>query len=513
MSDSKKHRTGFEMNLGSSESVETFASNKGHQPVAASNDPLCMAILGDFSGRDNTMSYEPETINKRRMIAIDRDNIEDVLASFDINLQLWLEEASDEPINIPIKKMDDFHPDQLYQNVDVFAQLRTLRNRLKNNKTFAAAAKELQSWRMDEGLQAESKPDKPATDLDSTLSSGGLLESMFDASQQAQSGSDTAPGSAMVDNLVKQIVAPYVEPKTDPRQAEMLEAVDRAVSSHMQFILHHPDFQAMEAAWLSLDFLVSRVETGQKMKLYLLDVAKHELEVDLSNDDLTKTALYKKFCDPAPGDVPWGLLLGNYRFTDRVEEIMTLLQIGAVGRKAQAPFMTAANETLIGCESFAVTPDVEDWQYRLQPEVATAWSLLRDADEADYLAMVVPGFLLRAPYGQKSKPIEAFAFEEMPEVHCHSCYLWGNGAFIKAEQMARAFIQDGWDMNPADARQIDRLPLHYYKDEGETIAKPCAEIQLTEQGGRRILQQGLIPLWSVKNTDSIRSSDFNSLAI
>ena len=514
MSDNKKYRTGFEMNLENSQQKTGSLAHEGdNKPMASNTDPLCIAVLGDFSGRDNKQRYEPETISKRRLIAVDRDNIEDVLASFDIKLQLWLEEDSDEPIDIPIKELDDFHPDQLYQNVEVFSQLRALRNRLKNNKTFAEAAKELQVWHTGGDKAADSRPAQQAQELDDALSPENLLESMFEASHDMQSSSGTASGSAMVDNLVKKIVAPYVEAKTDPRQEDMIAAVDQAISAHMQFILHHPDFQAMEAAWRSLDFLVSRVETGQRVKLYILDVAKHELEVDLSEDNVTQTALYKKFCDPAPGDVSWGLLLGNYCFTDRVEEIMTLLQIGAVARKAQAPFMTAANETLIGCESFAITPDVDDWHYQMQPEVESAWSLLRESDEADYLAMVVPGFLLRAPYGKKSKPIEAFAFEEMPEVPCHSCYLWGNGAFIKAEQMARAFIKDGWDMNPAHASQIDRLPLHYYKDEGETTAKPCAEVQLTEQGGRRILQQGLIPLWSVKNSDRIRSSDFNSLAV
>jgi len=506
----KKNRMGFEMNLGEPQQKAKLPEPGQDSKAGILNkDPLCIAILGDFSGRDNKLQYKPETISKRKMFAVDRDNLEEVMAGFEINLQIWLEENSEEPIDIPLKALDDFHPDQLYQNVEVFSQLRALRNRLKNNKTFAEAARELQAWDTD----PESNVDSPASDMDSSSSSEGLLESMLAASQGMPSDSASSSSSAMVDNLVKQIVAPYVEPKADPRQEELIEAVDQAVSAHMQFILHHPDFQAMEAAWRSLDFLLGRAETGQKVKVFILDVAKHELEVDLSEDNVTQTALYRKFCDPAPGDMPWGLLLGNYGFTDRVEEIMTLLQIGAVARKAQAPFITAGNETLVGCESFAVTPDVEDWHYKLKPEVETAWSLLRKSDEADFLSMVVPGFLLRVPYGKKSKPIESFSFEEMPIVPCHSCYLWGNGAFVKVEQMVRAFLKDGWDMEPAAASQLESLPLHYYKIEGETIAKPCAEIQLTEQGGRRILQQGLIPLWSVKNSDSIRSSDFNSLAV
>ncbi|MDH5446310.1 MAG: type VI secretion system contractile sheath large subunit [Gammaproteobacteria bacterium] len=510
MSDSRKYRTGFEMNIhqAGKDKAANHEINDRQEIQGASDDPFFIAILGDFSGRDNSQNYDVNGIAKRRFIEIDRDNLDEVLAGFDINLQLWLDDDAEEPIEIPIRELDDFHPDQLFENVEIFAQLRSLHRRLKNNKTFAEAAAELQQW---SGF--ETKDTKKGSEVSSDVSSINILDSILATSQENPHSQNRDTGSELVDKLLKQIVAPYIEPRSDPRQDEMVAAVEQAIAAHMQFILHHPDFQAMEASWRSLAFMIRRIETGRKLKLFILDAASHEIEVDLSDDNITQTGLYRRFCDPAPGDVPWGLIVGNYQYTDRVEDIMTLLQMGAVARKARALFITGARETLVGCESFAVTPDVDDWNYQLEPEVQTAWSLLRDSDEAEYLSMVVPGFLLRVPYGQKSKPIESFAFEEMPEVHCHSCYLWGNGAFIKAEQLARAFSHSGWDMNPADAHQIERLPLHFYIEEGEQTAKPCAEVQLTEQGGRRVLQQGLIPLWSVKNKDSIRSGDFHSLAV
>lgn len=475
---------------------------QGHLP---DTDPFCIAVLGDFSGRENSQRYETDNIRQRRFINIDRDNLDDVLAGFKIRLQLWLDDDAEEPIEVPINELDDFHPDQLFQNIEIFSQLRSLQTRLKNNKTFTDAARELQACLGE--TEPEDKQDKQPTAK--TGQTDDLLNSVLASSQGEQTGSNTR---TVVDKLVKQIVAPYVEPRADPRQKDMLTAVEQAIAAHMQFILHHPDFQAMESAWRSLDFITRRIETGRSIKIYLMDVALHELEVDLEDDNVTKSGFYQKFCDPAPGDIPWGIMIGNYRFRDRVEDIMTLLNIGAVARKAQAPFISAVYETLIGCESFAVTPDVDDWNYELEPEVQTAWSLLRNADEAEYLSLVMPGFLLRSPYGKKARSIESFAFEEMPEVHCHSCYLWGNGAFLKAEQLARAFSQQGWDMNPLEAREVGQLPLHLYEQDGEQTAKPCAEIQLTEKGGQRILQQGLIPIWSVKNCDAVRSSDFHSLA-
>ena len=123
-------------------------------------------------------------------------------------------------------------------------------------------------------------------------------------------------------------------------------------------------------------------------------------------------------------------------------------------------------------------------------------------------------FLLRAPYGRNSSPIDTFAFEEHdgdPET-AHDRYLWGNAAFLKAEQLARAFADQGWDMVPGETSQTDGLPMAYYQDDGEKTAMPCAELYLTEKGGRKLADRGLIALWSVRNADAVRSSDFGSLS-
>ncbi|MDH5407718.1 MAG: type VI secretion system contractile sheath large subunit [Gammaproteobacteria bacterium] len=511
MSESKKNRTGFEMNIGSPKETKQKIISSQEQSSSTSSDVFCMAIMGDFSGRDQQQRIEPKTIAKRRFISVDRDNIEELMSKFDLNLRLSIE-GVDQPFEIPVKELDDFHPDQLYENVEIFSRLRQLRNRLESKNSFAEAAREIQGWLIkDEGLSTAGDSPEPAKPAEN-LPTDNLLDSVFEASSESQSDSSSVSGSTMVDNLVRQVMRPYVEAGPDPRQEEMIAAVDQAISSHMQYILHHPDFQAMEATWRGLDFLVSQVETGSKLKLFLLDVSRAELDRDLATDEITSTGLYQRFCDPAPGDEEWGVIVGNYKFTDKIEDMLLLLQIGAIARQAKAPFIAAANETLIGCESFAITPDVDDWLYSSKPEVQKAWRMLRQTDEAGYLALVTPGFLLRTPYGKKSKPIESFKFEEMPTTSCHSCYLWGNGAYIKALQMARAFAKSGWQMNPEQEYKIENLPMHYFDDDGEMVPKPCAEILLTEQGGRRIIAQGLIPLWSVKNSDSLHSSDFNFIA-
>jgi len=53
-------------------------------------------------------------------------------------------------------------------------------------------------------------------------------------------------------------------------------------------------------------------------------------------------------------------------------------------------------------------------------------------------------------------------------------------------QDIEAFLRAGWDMRPGLAREIDGLPLHVHKEDGESRAKPCAEVLMTEEGADAI---------------------------
>ena len=48
------------------------------------------------------------------------------------------------------------------------------------------------------------------------------------------------------------------------------------------------------------------------------------------------------------------------------------------------------------------------------------WRSLRESDDARYLALTMPRFLARLPYGAKTNPVEEFDFEEDTEDADHS---------------------------------------------------------------------------------------------
>jgi type VI secretion system protein ImpC len=261
---------------------------------------------------------------------------------------------------------------------------------------------------------------------------------------------------------------------------------------------------------------VSRVETDEHLKLYLLDISQAELSADLAAaEDPRSTGMYRLLVEETvgtPGGQPWAVLVGNYTFGPAHEDAELLGRIAKIARAAGAPFIARASDSLLGCESLAKTPDPGEWKRKPEPAGTRAWEALRRLPGACYLGLALPRFLLRLPYGAETDPVERLAFEEMDAGPEHSQYLWGNPALACVCLLAQAFSQNGWDLRPGAALEVESLPLHVYQEEGESRVTPCAEVLLTERAAEMILDKGFMPLLSFRNRDRIRLARFQSLA-
>jgi type VI secretion system protein ImpC len=94
----------------------------------------------------------------------------------------------------------------------------------------------------------------------------------------------------------------------------------------------------------------------------------------------------------------------------------------------------------------------------------------------------------------------------------HEGYLWGNPALACLCLLGEGFSEYGWQFRPDQYHEIDGLPLHLYKQEGESVLKPCAEALLTERAAQAIMEKGLMVLASLKDSDRVRLLRFQSLA-
>jgi type VI secretion system protein ImpC len=517
MSDPKKLSFTFSANFN------TQSSTTGERPREQSRDHFSIAMLGNFSGRQD--SGKNSNIGDRNFVAIDRYNYDDVFASMALQLTLSLDQDSNSTVEVTLSSLKDFHPDKLYKNVELFSQLRDLRARLNNPDTFKQAVEELGGFDEDEEIPPvveaviidAAQPqviddDAGASFLDlilqETQSKSDDNDDISHASAVAEKGS-----KSIVDGLVRQLFTNKQGVKSrDPRQDEMVAAIDEAITLQMRSLLHHPQFQALESTWRAVHFMTKRIPSDKPLKLYLLDVSRDELAGDLDMDDVTQSQLYKLCCDTSMGDISCDLLVGDYRFGADIDDILMLSQLGFIAQQAGAQFIAAADEKLVGCNAFSETANANKWLAEIDQPVAQAWLMLRKSPVAKNISLALPRFILREPYGSKAAPVKLFSFEEMSQPPQHADYLWGNPAFLKAEQIARAFLQTGWQMQYANVKNTEDLPVHYYQEAGNPVVKPCAEIALTETGASKMIAQGLIPLWSYKDGDKIHSADFHSIA-
>jgi type VI secretion system protein ImpC len=422
---------------------------------------------------------------------------------------------------IQFSQLDDFHPDKLYQNLGLFQGLRELRARLMDPTTFPQAATKLRH----EALKPEHAAEpaalaagvkEPALEEDDGSMIKRLMGKQLTESVETPPGIRQTESQAIIHQLIQGIVGPYIVPETDPFQPQYVAAVDEAISEQMRAVLHHPHFQALEALWRSVHGLVTGLETGQDLKLYLLDISSDELAEDIKSTQgqLEESWLYRLLVENGAGSLggePWSVLVGDYTFTTEAEELSLLAALGAIGSQAGGPFLAAADASMLGCRSLVETPDPRDWKIK-DTKAEQGWRALRQSSVASWIGLAHPRILLRLPYGKDSDALDSFEFEELDQEREHESYLWGNPACACAKLIAAAFQTNGWTMEPGDCLDMEGLPAHTFKEEDETRMMACAEVFLTERAADAMLDQGLMPLISYRNRNVARLMRFQSIA-
>ena len=443
----------------------------------SSGDPFRIALIGDFGGRGNRRA--PRGV--REPVEIDPDNFEEVMARLGAGFELTAGEA---PVELRFRELDDFHPDHLYASLPLFQTLRQTRAELANPATFRAMAARL-------------RPDPTSSSSAPAARGGSLLDQI--AEQTAVVQKPALDSDESWDNVIRRIVTPHLTPKADPRQDELVGQVDAATGAVLRAILGHPDFQALEAAWRSVFFLLQRLETGVELKLYLIDLTREELmEAARAGRPLARDG--------------WSVAACLDSFSPGERDCEVLAGLAGIARQAGGPLLGGMDARLMGCESMAATPDPDDWKKPLDKADAEAWRQLRHHPDARWLGLAMPRFLLRLPYGQKTSPMEAFDFEEMPQTPAHEAYLWGSPAVACACLIGQAFNRRSWQMHPGLVSEVDGLPVHTYRQGSESLMTPPAETWLTDRVAERIADEGVMPLASSKNGDSALLMRFQSVA-
>ena len=475
----------YEVNFG------TLSAARRPTPGGA----LRIALMGDFSGRASKGIIETgDTLARRKALPVDVDSLDDVVARLAPRIVVPL--GDEGTVEVAIGAMDDFHPDQLVGSLPLFEEFMTLRRGLLSKAGFDRAAKQVLSWAGTEGIA------RPK----SRRSRGGVVPTDRKLSDFARLTGRPAAAEASTDDLVRRLVGPFVVAATDSRQDALVGRVDEALSDAMRRVLHHPEFQSAEALWRGVEMLVRNLETGARLQIVLYDISAEELAADLAaTDTLEDTALYSLLIEQPVADEdagPLGVLAGLYGFELAPPHADLLGRMAQLAGAAGAPFVA-------GMAPDALREAEDKWH----PMVRSAWSALRALPAAPYLGLATPRFLLRMPYGKRTDPIDAFAFEEFTRQSGLSGMLWGHPALLVTQCLGQAWGKQGAKMVAGSVSVVGELPVYVYKDaDGDQVALPCTERLFTERVATQVASVGVMPVVSVRGRPEVRVPSFGSVA-
>ena len=291
----------------------------------------------------------------------------------------------------------------------------------------------------------------------------------------------------------------------------MIAHIDAKLSEQLNLIMHHPDFAKLEGTWRGLHHLVSNTETDETLKIRVMNVSKKEAGKTLKKFKgaaWDQSPLFKQIYEQefgSPGGEPYGMLIGDYEFDHSPPDVEMLAGIAQIASAAHAPFISASSPGLMNMDSWQELANPRDLTKIFGTAEYAAWRSLRESDDSRYLAMTMPRFLSRLPYGAKTNPVEDFAFEEDTQADQHDKYIWSNSAYAMGANITRAFKQYGWCSRIRGVESggmVEGLPCHTFPtDDGGVDAKCPTEIAITDRREAELGKNGLLPLSHWKNTD------------
>ncbi len=304
-----------------------------------------------------------------------------------------------------------------------------------------------------------------------------LLDQILEASKLKQGDDGYAVTKSGLQEFLKQLVDTDAGVKVSASLVDkMLAELDMKLSSQVNAILHHEDFQKLESSWRGLKFLVDRTDFRQNIRIEFLNVSKEDLLADFEDTpEVTKSGLYKHIYTAEYGQFggkPVGAMIANYTFGPGTQDISLLQYTSKVAAMSHAPFLASTDKSFFGIDSWEELPNLKDLNSIFEMPQYTKWRGFRETEDARYVGLTMPRFLLRTPYGPDTVPAKNFTFKE--DANTSDDFCWGNSVFAFASRLTESFASYRWCTNiigPQGGGTVDNLPIYNYESMGEIQTK------------------------------------------
>jgi type VI secretion system protein ImpC len=171
--------------------------------------------------------------------------------------------------------------------------------------------------------QQAASPEAPAQEV-------SLLDQIISQGRLARDDEQRELAKDLIGEFVGQVMAGTmtVSKNTLSMINKRIGQIDVLISKQLNAVLHHEDFQKLEAAWRGLHYFVQQSETSTLLKIKVMNATKKELSSDMERAvEFDQSALFKKVYTEqfgTFGGAPFGALIGDYEFSRHPQDISLL---------------------------------------------------------------------------------------------------------------------------------------------------------------------------------------------
>ncbi len=298
-----------------------------------------------------------------------------------------------------------------------------------------------------------------------------------------------------------------------------ISALDDALETQVNAILHARPVQQLEARWRGLEYLARAAEQAPQAKVRMLSVSWNDIVRDLERaTDFDQSELFRKVYSAefgSPGGEPFGLLIGDYEVRHRpapgypTDDVGALKNLAMVAAAAFAPLILGVSPSLLQLDSFRDLGRPVNLRGIFTQSDYQRWTGIREGEDMRFVGLVLPRVLMRAPHVHDSSRRDGFRFSERVESGDANGYLWGSAIFAFASVVLRAFAASGWfaDLRGAPMDRIaggivNDLPvLSFATDRAGLAIKPSTECMVSDTQEKELSELGFIVLRKIPFTD------------
>src|SRR5688572_27929527 len=135
---------------------------------------------------------------------------------------------------------------------------------------------------------------------------------------------------------------------------------------------------------------------------------------------------------------PYGTASANVDVAPGPEDIALLQKCPSVAAIQRTPFIDHTSARSFGTAAFLKVPGLRDLKSLFEGPHYARWHSFRESEDARYVGLCMPRFLLRLPYGEKTISVKSFNFNE-DVVGNHDRYLWGHASVALTSRIVDSF--------------------------------------------------------------------------